>query len=112
MENLSLIEVTQKHFKAIIEKRIEDIISVYLNSDDLLVFVEGPRWQTVGFENVAKGWRDFVNSDIEMRQCDWIENLTSKIVGKMGFVAGVVELQVNIGNELKIIKFRGTFVFQ
>ncbi len=112
MKDLLLKTITDQHFDFIIKKRTDSIVETYSNSNDLLVFVEGPRWSTVGYENVSKGWRDFVGSDIELQKCEWVENLTSKVGGDMGFVAGIVELQVKIKNELKTIRFRGTFVFE
>jgi ketosteroid isomerase-like protein len=107
-----LIEVSKKHFTAVQEKRVDDIIDFYADSPELLVFVEGPRWATLSFERVSKGWRDFVDSPISVKSCEWIENLESKTIGEMGFVAGIVEMNVEINGELKIIRFRGTFVFQ
>jgi len=112
MKNLSLEESAKNHFEAIKNKRIEEIINSYIALEDLLVFVEGPRWATVGFENVSKGWHDFIASAISLEKCEWVEYLTSKIVGEMGFVAGIVELTVNIKGETKTIRFRGTFVWE
>ncbi|MBK8148616.1 MAG: nuclear transport factor 2 family protein [Acidobacteria bacterium] len=109
---MDLIEKSKAHFAAIIDKRVDDILSFYADSPDLQVFVEGPRWVTVGFDNVAKGWRDFCSSEISMLDCNWVEALYSKVVGKMGFVGGIVELTVSIKGEIKHIKFRGTFVFE
>ena len=107
-----LIEVSKRHFSAVQDKRIEDIIGFYADSPELLVFVEGPRWATLSFERVSKGWRDFVDSPISVKSCEWIENLESKIIGEMGFVGGIVEMNVEINGELKTIRFRGTFIFQ
>ena len=107
-----LIEVSKRHFSAVQDKRIEDIIDFYADSPELLVFVEGPRWATLSFERVSKGWRDFVDSPISVKSCEWIENLESKIIGEMGFVGGIVEMNVEINGELKTIRFRGTFIFQ
>jgi ketosteroid isomerase-like protein len=44
--------------------------------------------------------------------CQWVENLQSKIIGKMGFVAGMVELKVEVKGQPKTVRFRGTFVMQ
>lgn len=109
---INLIEESQNHFRAVIEKRVEDIINHYSRDENLLVFVEGPRWATVGFDNVERGWRDFVDAPMRVLRCEWIENLQSKIVGEMGFVAGIVELEMEIKNEPRIVRFRGTFVLQ
>jgi ketosteroid isomerase-like protein len=107
-----LIEESSRHFRAAIEKRVEDVINHYSRSPDLLVFVEGPRWATVGFERVAKGWRDFADAPIRILECKWVENLQSKVAGEMGFVAGVCQLKIEIKGELQIVRFRGTFVLQ
>ena len=107
-----LIEISKKHFAAVQDKRIEDIIDFYVDSPELLVFVEGPRWVTVSFERVAKGWRDFVDTSISVQSCEWVENLESKVIGEMGFVGGIVEMKANINGEIKSIRFRGTFIFQ
>lgn len=112
MESSILIKATQDHFNAIINKEVEKILNSYSTSEELLVFVEGPRWATLGYENVAKGWHDFISSEIALKQCDWVENLQSKIVGEMGFVGGIVELQVRIKEQTTMIKFRGTFVYE
>jgi ketosteroid isomerase-like protein len=107
-----LIEVSKKHFTAVQGKDIDSIIDFYADSPELLVFVEGPRWATLSFERVSKGWQDFVDSPIFVKSCEWIENLESKIIGEMGFVGGIVEMKVEINGEMKAIRFRGTFVFQ
>jgi ketosteroid isomerase-like protein len=107
-----LIELTKKHFAAVQEKRIDDIINFYADSPNLLVFVEGPRWATLSFERVSKGWRDFCDSAIFVKSCEWVENLESKVFTDSGFVAGVVEMKVEINGAIKVIRFRGTFNFQ
>jgi ketosteroid isomerase-like protein len=87
-------------------------VNLYWRDENLLVFVEGPRWVTTGYGAVDKGWRDFVDSPISMVECDWVENLRTRTVGDMGYVAGTVELKVKIKEEMKTIRFRGTFVFE
>lgn len=109
---IDLIQISRHHFRAIMEKRVDEIIDRYSNSSNLLVFVEGPRWATLGFENVARGWRAFVDSPIQMIECDWVENLQSQTTAEMGFVAGIVELKVDIRGQIRTIRFRGTFILQ
>ena len=112
MENSALTETIEKHFDAVKNKRIDEILHYYAESDELLVFVEGPRWQTLGYANVEKGWRDFVKSEIAVRECVWAEHLRTRTAGKMGFVAGIARLKVEIKGEMKAIEFRGTFVLE
>ena len=110
-ENL-LVERTLEHFDAVRRKDLVSILALYAETEDLLVFVEGPRWQTLGYENVKRGWTDFVDAPITVIGCEWIEHLRSKITGKMGFVAGITELDLAINGEPKTIRFRGTFIFE
>lgn len=112
MENKLLIEKTKAHFEAVINKNIEKILDYYAQTEDLLIFVEGPRWATLGYKNVEKGWRDFCDSAINVKSCEWIENLTAKTNGEMGFVGGISELRVEINGEPKTIRFRGTFILE
>lgn len=107
-----LMEVTKKHFKAAVEKDIDAILDSYSKSPDLLVFVEGPRWVTVGYDAVEKGWRDYCDSAINLKRCEWVENIRAEKGKDMGFVAGIVELEAEVAGVLKKIRFRGTFVLR
>lgn len=112
MTENTLIEKTVKHFEAVKVKDLPGILDFYEHSEDLMVFVEGPRWRTLGFSMVDKGWTDFMDSSIKVEKAEWVEDLRSRIVGDMGFVAGISELTVNIGGNVQKVRFRGTFVFQ
>jgi ketosteroid isomerase-like protein len=112
MNDPTLIEFIEKHFNAVKLKNADEILSTYAEIDDLLVFVEGPRWATIGYKRVEKGWRDFTDSAISVENCEWVEFLQAKSVGNMGFVAGIVEMHVNINGNPKTIKFRGTFILE
>ncbi|MCU0240440.1 MAG: FAD-dependent oxidoreductase [Pyrinomonadaceae bacterium] len=59
-----LIEVSKKHFLAVQDKRVDDIIDFYVDSPELLVFVEG---------NDA---RNFIDMPQEVRQQLVIEKIT------------------------------------
>ena len=53
---------------AVVARDVDAIVDSYADRSDLLVFVEGPRWQTRGHQAVAKGWRDFCNSGLSVRR--------------------------------------------
>ena len=108
----SLKEIAEKHYAAVVEKRVAEILDYYVKSDQTYVFVEGPRWSTVGYERIAKGWRDFCDSPIAVEKVEWIEGPRSEISGDMGWIGGQVELTVNINGQTKAIRFRGTFVMR
>lgn len=107
-----LVELTRNHFKAAIEKNVNEILASYSKSPDLLVFIEGPRWATLGYDKVSKGWHDFCDSAIRLKRCDWVENLQAEKAEGMGFVAGILELEVEVGGVTKTIRFRASFILR
>jgi len=52
---------------AIVARDADAIVDSYAARESLHVFVEGPRWQTLGHDNVARGWRHFCTSDLRVR---------------------------------------------
>ncbi|MCS6873154.1 MAG: nuclear transport factor 2 family protein [Pyrinomonadaceae bacterium] len=107
-----LLETIENHFRFAVEKNVEGILDSYSKSEDLLVFVEGPRWATLGYEAVAKGWRDYCISSINLKRCEWVEVLKGQENGDIGFLAGIVDVEAEINGELRKIRFRGTFVLK
>lgn len=78
--------------EGIVARDVDAIVDSYANIDDLHVFVEGPRWQTVGHEAVARGWRDFCSSGmsvkaIELTDGPWIHGVEGNATGKPGDIA-------------------------
>lgn len=57
---------------AIVTRDADAIVDSYAAQESLHVFVEGPRWQTVGHDDVARGWRHFCTSDLRVTEivCD------------------------------------------
>lgn len=108
----SLKQTAERHYRAVVEKDVAEITDHYVKSPETYVFVEGPRWATVGYENIAKGWRDFCGSAIEVEKIEWTEEPKSQVSGDMGWIAGQVELTVKINEQRKTIRFRGTFVMR
>jgi ketosteroid isomerase-like protein len=58
---------------AVVAREAHEIVDSYADRSDLLVYVEGPRWQTVGHEAVARGWRDFCTSGLWLRRVDFTD---------------------------------------
>jgi ketosteroid isomerase-like protein len=100
------------HFQAVVEKRVADIIDHYTNSESLYVFVEGPRWSTIGFERVSTGWRAFHDAPLSVTAVEWIEGPFFQATEQLAWIAGITELHVQVGDEHKAVRFRGTFVLQ
>ncbi len=55
---------------AVVARDADGIVDCYADRDDLRVYLEGPRWQTVGHDAVARGWRDFCSSGPRVRRVD------------------------------------------
>ncbi len=107
-----IVAVAHHHFQAVIEKRIDDILNRYAQSENTYVFVEGPRWATLGYENIAMGWRAFVEAPLSVVACEYVEAPHSQVSGEMAWVGGIVEMTVKVRDEVKTVRFRGTFIFR
>ena len=107
-----IVTLAQRHFQAVIEKRLDDILNLYAHSENTYVFVEGPRWATLGYENIATGWRAFVEAPLSVIACEYVEAPLSQISGELAWIGGIVEMTVKVQEEIKRVRLRGTFVFQ
>jgi ketosteroid isomerase-like protein len=106
--------LTQEHFRAVIEKRIDDIVSHYRNSDQTYVFIEGPRWSTQGIDRINKGWNAYIDAPLSVQSVRYVEGPLAEVSssGDLAWIAGIVELAVSIAGNVKTIRFRSTFVFR
>jgi ketosteroid isomerase-like protein len=107
-----IVAVAHHHFQAVIDKHIDEILNRYAQSENTYVFVEGPRWETLGYENIATGWRAFVEAPLSVVACEYVEPPHYQMSGEMAWVGGLVELTVQVRGESKRVRFRGTYVFQ
>ncbi len=105
-----LQDFCDKQFSAVIESRVKDIISHYNESPDTYVFVEGPRWSTLGFEKISAGWNGYVGSPIKVKDIRFVEGPHGRVFGDMAWIGHIIEMTVNVNGEEKEIRFRGTFV--
>jgi ketosteroid isomerase-like protein len=105
-------DAIQRLFSAIVEKRVADIITHYADSPETYVFVEGPRWSTIGIKNIAEGWRAFVKAPLAVRSCEWVEGPFSQVTGDMAWLAGIVELTAQVRDRMRTLRLRGTFVLR
>ena len=105
-----LIDFARAFFDAIAAGRIDDVVASYADSPDTLVFLEGPRWQTLGFERISTGWRAFVDAPLHVDSVTWVDGPYGAITGRGAWFAGTVQLQVVAAGESKTILFRDTHV--
>jgi ketosteroid isomerase-like protein len=102
----------EAHFRAVVEGRIEAIINRYAASADTYVFVEGPRWSTIGHEAIGEGWRAYVNSLLSVRSIEWVEGPVGDRWVDAGWIGGIVEMAVEVGGEMSTVRFRSTHVME
>ncbi len=107
-----LIAIAHEHIEAVIDKRVEEIIDRYAASAETYVFLEGPRWSTISHDKIATGWRAFVDAPMSLVAFKWTEGPLTEVVGDMGWVAGIIELSVRFGDEVKTLALRGTYVMR
>ena len=109
---LDINAITQKFFRAVIEKRADDIVNHYTQSPDLYVHVEGPRWSTIGYDKVSTGWRAFTDAPLSVEAIEWIEGPRGEASGDMAWIGGIVEMTVRVGENTNKVKLRGTYVLR
>jgi ketosteroid isomerase-like protein len=107
-----IVAVAENHFRAVIEKDIDEILNRYAQAESTYVFVEGPRWETQGYDKIATGWRAFVEAPLSVVACQYVEPPHAQVIGDMAWVGGLVELTVKVREQIKPVRFRGTYVFQ
>lgn len=110
MQKQALIAQNHSFFQAIIEKRVPDICVKYVQSPETYVFVEGPRYATLGYDAITKGWQDFCNSALSLHSIEWIEGPFMEVDEKMGYISGQIILTVEVKGEKFSVQFRATFV--
>jgi ketosteroid isomerase-like protein len=97
-------------YQSIIDKKVDDIIACYQNSEDVYVILEGPRLSTKGITKIAQGWRDFCNSTIELHDINWEDGPYVYETTQCASLIGIIKMVGLIGgNQFEII-FRASFV--
>jgi ketosteroid isomerase-like protein len=107
---MSPIETINHFYQAIIDKRVEDIRLGYVPSEETYVILEGPRYTTLGFEKIAKGWGDFCDSPLTLNKIEWVEGPFEETSERMSYVAGMIVLTVEVKGKEFSVQFRSTFV--
>ncbi len=101
-----------KFFNAIINRDIEEIKNGYCQDERTYVILEGPRFSTKGYSMIAKGWEDFTDSSIAMTKIVWTEGPFEEIAGDLGWISGITELYLKVGDKEVMNTFRSSFVLK
>jgi len=110
-EAVSLIRhLVDAHFRHTIAKQADAIIERYAATAETYVFVEGPRWSTTGIDRIATGWRAYVNAPMAMMDFAWVEGPHVGASDDMAWHAGIVDIDMQIGDARTRVRFRATHV--
>ncbi len=112
MESSSVIVAVERLMDATVFKRLDEILDSYEQSEDVFVFLEGPRWATHGYPAVSTGWTAFIDADFIVRARRWIE--PPEVIGDGGLacIQGIFELDTRVGDIDRTVRFRGTWTLR
>lgn len=99
-------------YQAIIDKNVAQICHAYVQSEDTYVVLEGPRYTTLGYANIAKGWADFCDSALSLKKIEWVEGPFEEVGADMAWVGGQIVLTVLVKEKEFAVQFRATFVLR
>jgi len=100
----------EKFWDAVKQKNIRGIEDAYVLSEQTYVILEGPRFSTLGSTQIFKGWKDFSASPINLQSMTWVEGPIEEINGTMGWVGGITDIAILVGDKEFTTRFRCTFV--
>lgn len=105
-------ETINAFYQAIIDKNVSEICAGYVPSEDTYVILEGPRYTTLGYSKIAKGWGDFCDSAIFLKKIEWIEGPFEETAADMAWIAGQIILTVEVRQQQFSVQFRSSFVLR
>jgi ketosteroid isomerase-like protein len=88
----SAVAAVRGLYDAIVAADIDAVLDHYADSPDLSVFVEGPRWLTVGYDAVARGWRAFGDAPIRLTGVEVVEGPFVEVGGDLAVVSQIVDI--------------------
>ena len=106
------IETINHFYQSIIDKNVEAIRASYVPSEETYVILEGPRYTTLGYEKIVKGWGDFCDSLLTLNKIEWVEGPFEETSTDMAWVGGMIVLTVEVKGKEFAVQFRSTFVLR
>jgi hypothetical protein len=103
------VDFISQFYTSIIDKRVDDIIHSYLDSEDVYVILEGPRLSTQGIKKIASGWVDFCNSPIELHSIQWQDGPYVYATSDSASVIGIILMRGLIAGKIFETTFRASF---
>ena len=106
---MAAIKTIDHFYQAIKDKRVEDICKGYVPSCDTYEILEGPRYTSLRFEKISKGWWDFWNSPLTLNKIEWVEGPFGEVSSDKARVGGMVVLNVELKGKEFTVQFLSTF---
>ncbi len=106
------LEVVENLLTAIRSRDLSGILNAYEESDELYVFLEGPRWSSQTFTEVSRGWTAWFHADLKIIAHEWIEGPEEITVEGLTSLQGILDLHTESPAQKKTLKVRGTWVLR
>ena len=95
------LEVVENLLTAIRSRDLSGILNAYEESDELYVFLEGPRWSSQTF-----------HADLKIIAHEWIEGPEEITVEGLTSLHGILDMHTESPAQKKTLKVRGTWVLR
>lgn len=102
----------EKFWDAVIRKDMQGIEEAYVPVEETYVILEGPRYSTLSFSKIIKGWGDFSNSPINLLNIVWVEGPFEEIDNEMAWIGGITDITISVKEKEFTTRFRCSFVMK
>jgi len=109
---MTLKERTEIFWESVRQKDMEGIKAAYIDHPSTYVILEGPRYSTISFDKIIKGWTDFCGTSIQLGIINWVEGPQEEIVGDIGWIGGIIDMTIDINGKELTTRFRCSFVYR
>lgn len=99
-------------WNAVMNKDIKGIENAYVPVEETYVILEGPRYSTLGFSKIIKGWGDFTDSPINLLKIEWVEGPFEEIEHQMAWIGGITDITISVNEKEFTTRFRCSFVMK
>lgn len=106
------IDAIKKLISAITARDLSGILNAYEKSEELYVFLEGPRWSSRTYASISDGWAAWIKANLEITKHEWVEGPAEITDGEISSVQGIMNLHTHSPAQTKILKVRGTWVLR
>lgn len=110
MDEREPVHAMAAFFNAIVARQFDEVTAMYRRSATTYVFVEGPRWSTLGYDRIATGWRAYFESPIQIIGWQWSEGPVVEVWNDGAVVAGLLDLDIRVHETPRTLRVRASFV--